>query len=64
MGTYIHGLFDSPGITRRWLKTIGANHLEVPEEAGFAARDREYECLADHFKTHVDINAIENLLTT
>jgi adenosylcobyric acid synthase len=64
MGTYIHGLFDSSGITRRWLKTIGANHLEVPEEAGFTARDREYEYLADHFETHVDINAIENLLTT
>lgn len=64
MGTYIHGLFDSPGITRRWLKTISADHLEVPEEAGFTARDREYESLADHFEKHVDMNAIENLLTT
>ena len=58
MGTYIHGLFDSPAVTARWLAAIGVQGVEPPALAGLAARDREYDALADHFEKHVDVEAI------
>jgi adenosylcobyric acid synthase len=61
MGTYIHGLFDAPEITSRWLREIGINDIQPPALHGPAARDREYERLADHFEAHVDMDAIIEL---
>jgi adenosylcobyric acid synthase len=58
MGTYIHGLFDNPPITTRWLDTIGVKGVQPPAIGGLAARDVEYERLADHFEAHVDVEAI------
>ncbi|MFP4390857.1 MAG: cobyric acid synthase [Desulfococcaceae bacterium] len=58
LGAYIHGLFDAPEITRRWLSAIGLGHLEVADIHGPLARDREYNRLADHFRKHVDVEAI------
>jgi adenosylcobyric acid synthase len=55
LGTYLHGLFDSPAITRRWLKGIGLENVTVADAAGPAVRDREYDLLADFFEQHVDI---------
>jgi adenosylcobyric acid synthase len=61
MGTYIHGWFDSPDITRRWLAMIGLSGLPVPAVAGLAARNHEYNRLADHFAAHVDESPILKL---
>ncbi len=58
MGTYIHGLFDSPAVTARWLAAIGVQGVAPPLLAGLAARDREYDALADHFEKHVDVEAL------
>jgi adenosylcobyric acid synthase len=58
MGTYIHGLFDSPPITARWLDALGVKGVQPPAIGGLAARDIEYERLADHFEKHVDVEAI------
>jgi adenosylcobyric acid synthase len=58
MGTYIHGMFDAPEITARWLRDIGVNNVRAPALHGPAARDRDYERLADHFEAHVDVEAI------
>jgi adenosylcobyric acid synthase len=63
MGTYLHGLFDSPSITGRWLRAIGAETAQAPTLGGLAARDREYETLADHFERHVDVQAVIGLAT-
>ena len=62
MGTYLHGLFDTPGILARWLDKIGLPELKVPETGGLAARNRQYDLLAEHFRRHVDMAAIEALL--
>jgi len=61
MGTYIHGLFDNPDVTDRWLAAIGLPGLPVPTVAGLAVRDREYDRLADHFEKHVALDAIIEL---
>ena len=61
-GTYMHGLFDSPGITRHWLSNIGLGDVQVPEIHGPDARNREYDLLAAHFSQYVDVEAIHRCL--
>jgi adenosylcobyric acid synthase len=58
MGTYMHGMFDSPPITARWLRAAGFDTPQAMALGGLAARDREYDMLADHVETHVDVEAI------
>ncbi len=55
MGTYMHGLFDSPGITRRWLGSIGLEEIRVSRTHGLMARNRAYDLLAEHFERHIDL---------
>ncbi len=62
VGTYMHGLFDTPEITRRWLNQIGLSEVEVDQRHGLAARDAAYELLAEHAAKHLDIEAIVGLL--
>jgi adenosylcobyric acid synthase len=62
LGTYIHGLFDSPAITAKWLAAIGLGHLPLPQGAGLAAKDRAYDQLAEHFEKHIDVKAIAGLI--
>lgn len=61
-GTYMHGLFDSPGITELWLSGIGLKNIKAAQEHGRAVRDKEYDLLADHFEKHINMKAIEALL--
>ena len=62
LGTYVHGLFDSPAITRKWLDSIGLHSVVVGEDQGTLARDRAYEELAAHALKHLDMQAIIALL--
>ena len=62
VGTYMHGLFDTPAITRRWLAGIGLHRIEVDRRHGPAARDQAYEQLAAHALAHLDIEALTALL--
>ena len=62
LGTYMHGLFDTPAITRRWLAGIGLARVVVDQLHGPAARDRAYEQLAAHALAHLDLAAIAALL--
>jgi len=64
MGTYIHGLFDNPGITKRWLETIGLGNIEVSKIHGPAARNKEYDLLAEHFEKYIDTKGICKLFTS
>lgn len=60
MGTYMHGFFDVPGITGKWLRSIGLNGIHVPELSGLAAREREYDLLLEHVEDHIDLAGITN----
>jgi adenosylcobyric acid synthase len=62
MGTYIHGMFDSPGITKEWLGRIGLENISIPEVSGSMARDRDYDLLAEHFEEHIDIQGIRKFM--
>lgn len=62
MGTYIHGLFDAPAVTRKWLDQIGLNQVLVNEAHGPAARDKAYNALADHARRYLDIEGIDYLI--
>ncbi|MBC2736640.1 MAG: cobyric acid synthase [Desulfobacteraceae bacterium] len=62
IGTYIHGLFDTPAMTRKWLAQIGLAHLPVDFPQGPRARHQAYEALADHMERHLDMEAITQLV--
>jgi len=62
MGTYVHGLFDAPGVTRLWLDRIGCNSVEVSAAFGPESRDKSYELLAEHLSMYMDIEKIRSLV--
>lgn len=62
IGTYVHGLFDSPEITEKWLRRIGIGDVHVPESPGPAARDKDYDLLTAHFQQYIDTEAIERIV--
>ena len=62
IGSYMHGLFDTPAITRHWLAGIGLDSVTVDRLHGPVARDQAYEQLAEHAAAHLDIDAIAALL--
>ena len=62
MGTYIHGMFDTPAITQKWLKTIGLEHIEVPDINHHENKDKTYDLLAAHFENHMNTQAIFDLI--
>lgn len=63
IGTYMHGLFDSRAITARWLADIGLGNITLPRHFGWAAKDKAYDLLAEHFCEHVDADAIAALIS-
>ena len=62
MGTYIHGIFENPKITSRWLNSIDLPDIKTSELEGFEARDREYDLLAEYFAEHIDVESIIDIL--
>ena len=62
MGTYIHGMFDTPAIIKKWLKTIGLDRIDVPDENRFNTKDNTYNLLAAHFENHMNVDAIFDLI--
>jgi adenosylcobyric acid synthase len=62
LGTYLHGLFDAPGITRRWLAGIGLDHVNVSDAHGPMARDQAYDALAEHALRHLNMAGVAKLI--
>ena len=62
MGTYIHGLFENPAVTRLWLDHIGLPDVKTSNLEGLEAKDREYDMLAEYFESHIDVNAIGKMV--
>jgi adenosylcobyric acid synthase len=62
IGTYLHGLFDTPAVIARWLAAVGLDGLQVPLDGGLAAKMRHYRLLADHVRQHIDVHRIGELV--
>ena len=62
LGSYIHGFFDTPAITRCWLAHIGLEHITVDRRHGPVARDQAYDLLAEHAVRHLDVDGILDLI--
>jgi len=62
IGSYVHGLFDSPEILRRLLNTTAETHnLPTPVITEFSM-EAEYDRLAHAVRTSIDMNLINALL--
>ncbi len=62
IGTYIHGLFDTPALIARWLSMAGIIGVDVPATGGLEAKMEQYARLADHVRCHVDMERIAALV--
>ena len=62
IGTYMHGLFDTPALISHWLTTVGITGIDVPAAGGPDARMQQYTLLAEHFGRHVDVDRIGALV--
>ena len=62
IGTYVHGLFDSPEILRRLLNTTAETHnLPKPLVTEFSM-EAEYDRLAQTVRESIDMNLINSLI--
>ena len=63
MGTYIHGILDNPAFVERLLAPhAGKVNADAPAEDYRTWRDRQYDLLADHFRSHVNMKLLYDIL--
>ncbi|QXM07453.1 cobyric acid synthase [Crassaminicella indica] len=66
MGTYIHGIFDNIGFTRKLLNNIrkakGLDEKESNVESFELFKEKEYDKLAKIVREHVDLEKIYNII--
>lgn len=65
-GTYIHGIFDSMNFTKELLDNIreikGLENINRQYSSYEDFKENEYQKLANHVRTHVDINKIYKIM--
>ncbi|WP_425436673.1 cobyric acid synthase [Paenibacillus donghaensis] len=64
-GTYLHGLFHNDGLRRAWLDGLRVSKGLKPLESTFsaaAAREREFDRLADAVSEHLNMQAIYEIM--
>ncbi len=57
-GTYIHGFFDTPGISSKWFSMIGLTELVTEKESMAERKEKDYDLLKVHFESHVDLGTL------
>jgi adenosylcobyric acid synthase len=65
LGTSLHGLFESDGFRAAFLAAVAARRGKtfIPSTVSFAAaREAQFDRLADLLERHLDMTAIENLI--
>jgi adenosylcobyric acid synthase len=65
VGTTLHGLFEEDGFRAAWLELVARRRGKRFRAAGVnfrAARDAQYDRLADALEAHVDVAALERLI--
>ncbi len=65
-GTYLHGLFDAGGFRQAFLRDLAPDRYKPAatdlEHTIGEFKDRQYDLLAEHFETHLDMNALMQIL--
>ncbi len=62
-GTYLHGLFENPGLRRSLLAPLYARRgLRAPRPGADQSLEGELDRLADHLERHLDMPAIFRML--
>ncbi|OQY51594.1 MAG: cobyric acid synthase CobQ [Desulfobacteraceae bacterium 4572_89] len=57
-GTYVHGFFDYPSISLKWLTMIGLPHLVIEEENHTSKKEKDYDLLKIHFEKYIDLETL------
>jgi len=57
-GTYVHGFFDAPAISSKWLALIGLTEIALGGESMEELKEKNYGLLKAHFESHVDMEAL------
>jgi cobyric acid synthase len=60
MGTYLHGLFDEPGVVQALLGPLKPSHdwPNLPSHAAW--REQQFDALAGHLRACVDLATIRS----
>lgn len=64
-GSYLHGLFHNDGLRRSWLDGLRIAKGLAPLSVTFSAaalREQEFDRLADAVRSHLDMNAVYNIM--
>jgi adenosylcobyric acid synthase len=63
-GTYLHGLFDTMSFRRAFLEDLSPDRYAQTdhEHTIDEYKDRQYDLLAEHFETHLDMNTLMQIL--
>ena len=61
IGTYIHGILDNPPVLSHLLDSAPAPQDETPDPQEF--RNEQYDLLAQHVRSHIDIQRLYDILT-
>ena len=65
-GTYFQGLFDAPGFRHTFLKNLQPDYRperQESDESRSAFRDRQYDLLAEHFRAHLDMASLLDIVS-
>lgn len=64
MGTYLHGILDNPGFVGTLLAPHGAKLSGSATFDYHAFKEEQYDLLADHFRRHVDMAKLYEILSS
>ena len=64
MGTYLHGILDNPGFVDTLLAPHGAKLSGSATFDYHAFKEEQYDLLADHFRRHVDMAKLYEILSS
>ena len=62
LGTYMHGIFDTPALIAHWHRAVGISDVDVPDTGGLTAKMQQYALLAEHFCKFIDVPRIAALI--